>query len=445
MKKIYKNQKKIITYLKSYIKKNKEKIDTANSSICYFHNYGELPGAATIRLKFFGITYFFKYLIIFIKNIITVAKLKNCKIIKSKNLEYKFKNLIISHVVKSDFKSDGSYDDKYFNINSKNFKDTLFVLNSIDHNLPKKINKNIIIFYNTDKFLKFNFIFFFHLLFKQIKKSRFSLNKFIHEFSFLTQFSNIFYEKIINVINKNNLKKILSIYEAQPYQNNLFKKLKGEKIKIIGFYHSGLLPVHSSLIHRDGAPDNILVSGNYQKKYLIKILGWPSNKVSSVTSYRYKKVNKKIFEGSIFLPYTITFEKEILKGVESYFRNSGKGSLNFYNIKNHPYQFNSTRHVALIKKLKFIMKKYKDRFNYKRKKTNSIFIGSTTSIIMALEHNVKTIHICEQPLFDSYHNGIWSPIKSKKLFNNVFIYNLKKNKHILQIKKNNGSVKKYLK
>ena len=167
------NQKKIIVYLKNYIRNNKKKVDTANSSICYFHNYGQLPGAATIRLKIFGIKYLFSYLIIFFKSILLVAKLKNCKVAERNHLNYKFKNLFISHVSKSDFNSDGSYYDRYFNINSKNFINTLFFLNSTDHNLPKKINKNIVVFYNSDKFLKFDFLYFFKLLCKEIKNYNF--------------------------------------------------------------------------------------------------------------------------------------------------------------------------------------------------------------------------------------------------------------------------------
>tara|TARA_B100001057_G_scaffold501262_1_gene622820 strand:+ start:14102 stop:15448 length:1347 start_codon:yes stop_codon:yes gene_type:complete len=441
------NQKQIIGYLKNYIRNNKKKIDTSNSSICYFHNYGQLPGAATIRLKFFGFNYFFSYLKIFLKNILTVATLKNCKTTKTDQLNYKFKNLFISHVSKSDFNSDGSYKDKYFNINSKNFKNTLFFLNSIDHNLPKKISKNIVIFYNSDKFLKFDLFYFFQILCKEIKSYNFSIKKFLHEFSFLTQFSKIFNEKIISIINKNNFKKIMSFYEAQPYQNYLFKKLQKEKkIKTIGCYHSGLLPLHSSLIYREGTPNKILISGKFQREYLIKNLGWPSRKVFSTTSFRYKKLNRKIYEGYIFLPYTITFEKKILDGIENYFFKSKKGSLRRYKIKNHPHQGDSAVHNKIIKKIKLIMIKYHDRFTNKNKNKNknSIFIGSTTSIILALDHGVEAVHVCEQPLFDSYNNGIWEPIRAKQLSENVLIYNMKKNRQILQIRNQHDSIKRYL-
>ena len=109
------SQKEILNNLKYYIKINKKKIDTANSSICYFHNYGKIPGAATLRLKVFGLKYLLQYLLIFLKSIVLVAKLKNCRITKTQTHTNKFKNLFISHATKSDFNPDGSYNDRYFN------------------------------------------------------------------------------------------------------------------------------------------------------------------------------------------------------------------------------------------------------------------------------------------------------------------------------------------
>ena len=62
---------------------------------------------------------------------------------------------------------------------------------------------------------------------------------------------------------------------SSAYQNYFIKKLKINIIPTIGFYHSGLLPVHSSLVHREGAPDKLFISGSAQKKYCEKYLGWP--------------------------------------------------------------------------------------------------------------------------------------------------------------------------
>ena len=55
----------------------------------------------------------------------------------------------------------------------------------------------------------------------------------------------------------------------------------------------------------------------------------------------------------------------------------------------------------------------------------SIFIGSTTGVIVALEKGLKILHICFDPIFDSYSEFFWPNLKVKKLTNNSFIYSLK--------------------
>jgi hypothetical protein len=118
-------------------------------------------------------------------------------------------------------------------------------------------------------------------------------------------FSNYISKYLLDITRYNKFKKILCLYEAQPYQNNFFYLLRREKIDtdIIGFYHTGLLPLHSSLIYRDGAPDKLFISGDFQKNYLTKYLGWPKKKIISIISSRYTKYDLKTEKGEIFLPY----------------------------------------------------------------------------------------------------------------------------------------------
>ena len=70
-------------------------------------------------------------------------------------------------------------------------------------------------------------------------------------------------------------------YEAQPFQNTVFKKIKkiNRNIRTAGFFHTALSPMATSLIYRSGAPDNLLISGNYSKEYLSKYLDWPKKKL----------------------------------------------------------------------------------------------------------------------------------------------------------------------
>ena len=187
------------------------------------------------------------------------------KILKQKGFKY----LLISHVSKTDFLKNGSYYDKYFSLQSNNHKNTLFFLNSIDGFSPKNLQKNIIIFKQREKKLSLQKLLID--LLKFIIENKFSIKKIFHYFNFNSQFSKIIFPHILKLIKINKFKKIFLFYEAQPYQNYFIKKIKDKyKIPTIGFYHSGLLPVHSSLVHREGAPDQLFISGSAQKKYCEK-------------------------------------------------------------------------------------------------------------------------------------------------------------------------------
>ena len=135
---LYIKQKKILSFVKNYINKNKVKINTANSAICYFHNYGDLPSSSILKLRFYGVRYFARFIINFLKSFILAYKAENYICVKNKS-SIKYKSLLISHVSKNDFIKDGSYLDKYFQIRSNDYKKTLFFLNSIDGYHPKKL------------------------------------------------------------------------------------------------------------------------------------------------------------------------------------------------------------------------------------------------------------------------------------------------------------------
>ena len=206
---------------------------------------------------------------------------------------------------------------------------------------------------------------------------------------------------LMNLVKENKFKKILLFYEGQPYQNNFLNELKKNKINLptVGFYHSGLLPVHTSLVFRKGAPDKLLISGKFQKQYCEKHLGWPKKRVFNVGSFRYSKNNFTTQNNSIFLPYAISKPKAILNSLSLFLKNSKKNSLPNFFIKNHPATQSSSKHLLLIKNIKELIIENSEKFN-NNSKNISIFIGSTTSIILALEHKKEVIHICEDPIFD---------------------------------------------
>ena len=69
--------------------------------------------------------------------------------------------------------------------------------------------------------------------------------------------------------------------------------------------------------------------------------------------------------------------------------------------------FNSKKHLNLSKKLNYFLMKEKKFFRSSSKNKNiSIFLGSTASVIEALERNLKVIHICSNILFEKFNNFI---------------------------------------
>ncbi len=436
-------QKAIFLFVKNYIKYEKKKIDTANSSVCYFVNYGDFISASLLKIKFYGIKYYPKFLLNIFKNLYSTINIQNydcTKILKQKGFKY----LLISHVSKTDFLKNGSYYDKYFSLQSNNHKNTLFFLNSIDGFSPKNLQKNIIIFKQREKKLSLQKLLID--LLKFIIENKFSIKKIFHYFNFNSQFSKIIFPHILKLIKINKFKKIFLFYEAQPYQNYFIKKIKDKyKIPTIGFYHSGLLPVHSSLVHREGAPDKLLISGSAQKKYCEKYLGWPKKKVKNIRSFRYSKKIPLEKKDAIFLPYSFSRPNFILKSLKFFFKDVKDYSLPKFIIKNHPATYSSKKHLKLIKKIKNIIKTQKKKFTNKSKNI-SIFIGSTTSVVLALEQKKEIIHICEDPIFDCYNDQIWNELTTTKIGNNIFKYKLKKNKKMLKLTNDNKSeIRTYLK
>ena len=445
MQKVFINQIELISYVKDYLKKCKKlEINIASSSFCYFAHWGQTPGIAKLKIKLLGIKYFLTFLKIIILNILGISKLSNYIVLKNNIDNKKFNNLIITNVSKKDFKSDGSCFDPWFQTNSRKTPNTLWFLNCIDNHVPKKFDKNLVIFCRKNNILKYDFVFFIICFFKTLLKFKFSLRKFLHEFSVHSQFSDIISKKILKEINNGNFKKVINSYEAQPFQNTVFKKIKllNKKIKTIGFFHTALSPMSTSLIYRDGAPDNLLISGKYSKDFLHKYLNWPKKKIKIVPSFRYNKKNVPDMSGFIYLPFNFFNFKKIVEEFENFIKNSEVKSLNHFKIKNHTYANNSKKHLKLIRELERIINLYKDRFHSKNKK-KSIIIGATSTIIVALQANVDVVHICEDPIFELYSEKLWKPLKIHKITNNSFIYNLKRKDALVKFSLENNMLQKY--
>ena len=84
------------------------------------------------------------------------------------------------------------------------------------------------------------------------------------------------------------------------------------------------------------------------------------------------------------------------------------------------------------------------RFSEKPHDSNiSIFIGATTGAIVALEKKLRVIHICFDPILESYSEELWSMLKVKQLSSSMFEYNLKKIGEFILFGKEENIFKKY--
>ena len=444
---IWKKQIGIITYVKKYLDLCKQSnIDIANSSFCYFAHFGFFSGSAKLRLKLYGLKYIFNYIKIILFNILAISKLSNYFISKH-NIEKKvFKNLIISNASKNNFKKDGSYFDPYFQTNSRKTPSTLWFLNCFDNYVPNKFDKNIIIFARSKSLFNYSILFFISTFLRVLLRSQFSLKKIIHEFSVPSQFSNIISEKILSVVTNGKFKNVINAYEAQPFQNTVFKKIKkiDKKIKTIGYWHTALAPISTSTIFKSGAPDLLLISGKYSKFFLCKYLNWPSKKIQVVPSFRYNKKNILKMGGYIYLPFNIFGRKKIILEFENFLKKSRVRSINKLIIKDHPFATLTYERKKTIEELKNLIVIYKTRFDSNKKKNLSIFIGATSSVIVALESNIETVHICEEPVFESYSSKLWKTLKVKQISSNTFIYKQKVKNSLIKFGLNDNMLQKYI-
>jgi len=229
---ISKKQKEILYFITNYIKLNNERVNVANSAVCYFHNYGNHISSSFLKLKFYGIRYIPIFIINLFKNFYSFNNAYNYECINKKIIgKKKFKSLFISHVSKNDFLNDGSYKDTYFKTKSNDYKETLFFLNSIDGFLPKKLQNNLIVFRKKSQQVQPTKFFLKNLIIFLIK-NKLSFQKIFHHLNFFSEFSNKIFLHLFEIISKNKFKKIIMLYEAQPYQNNLVNELKKRKINI---------------------------------------------------------------------------------------------------------------------------------------------------------------------------------------------------------------------
>ena len=116
------NQKKIIDIVKKDIQHIESlENNVGTSALTYFALWARTPGFEKLNFKLRGGLSVFGLVKVVLKDIISISLRSNYIAYKLKEkIKHDYSNLIVSWSSRSDFKEDGSYNDRYFKINSKN-------------------------------------------------------------------------------------------------------------------------------------------------------------------------------------------------------------------------------------------------------------------------------------------------------------------------------------
>ena len=426
-KKLFLKQKLIIYKLKNYLKSFEySSVNSSLSSMSYFYPGGGVPGY--LKIKFFesfkeGIINLNHYFNSCLSHLIKSPNLK----ITQKMDDKKYSELIFTWGEKKQFKLDGSFNDKYFKINSKTDPKKLWIV--IVDKACQNTNSNIIQI-EENFYKKLNLKNFFKQLFKTFWENKFSFIKLFHYFPYHSLFAKNMSQALTKLIKENKIKKILLPYEQQPFQQYLIQNTKkiDKKIKVIGYIHSALSSFPIDYIFRDIVPDKVLVHGEGQIKILRKNLFWPKKKLKLISSQRYKLNNhEKLKKNFIYLPYQLTEKKKLLYIFDKFLEKERDFTFSQVGIKSHPKTKNLKNNLVFVDQLKKILKKNKKKFSSKKNKMNINFCFGTSSVILELlESKKKVIQITSNPLYDIFNSFIWNHISIKKINDNIFLYRLKK-------------------
>ena len=420
-------QIQIINNVKIFLKNLKSSnIDSSLSSFCYFTSWAETPGYARLKLQADGWSFVLRFCNILLKNILTIASHTKYVEFYNQNLSTNYDIIVLTWAYKKNFQSDGSFQDRYFNENSKNLPNSYWILISMDDYVPSNLNNNIKVIKKKKGILKYNFLSFIKILISIIIDCRFSPRKIFHYLFFHSYFAKLITSIIKKELKKNDFKVILLPYEAQPFQNKVFMETKkiNNKIMTIGYLHS-LPPLTCELIYRTGAPDLLLVHGESQIEMLKTRLNWPENKLLLIQSLRFRFSEKESMSKKIFIPLSLHNHKKFISEFRKLLVNSPTNNFPRFDVKNHPAIFNSKKHLNFQIELEKIMEIYKDRFSDTTpNKNTSIFFGVTAAVLEALERGINVVHICSDPVFQSYSEKVWPNLKAKQLSEFIFHYHL---------------------
>jgi hypothetical protein len=410
---------KIIEFCKKYIEENKKNI-LIDPNI-YFCSFADSLGYFFLKNECYkNISSLIKKSSYKILNIIYALKINDFEVYNLKKSTAK--KIFFTYGKLSDFNKKGEFVDRYFGW-IKQTK-SLVVVIYLDQKLPANIKNNIVII----KQKKTSIIMSIFNLLKYNNLKNIKLKFLSHE----TLSSLFLTDKLKIILQQSKKIRIANIlYESQNFNLNFINVLKKKKIEVIGYIHSILPALPTNLIFKEPSPDKLFVSGNDTVR-IIKTLGWDKRKIVQIKSIRFSKSTHitNSMCNKLFLPIQIMNYNFYEQTIKKFFFFKKNFRVNLQ-IKEHPAAKQNLDYISFISKIN----KYLNTFESQRDKKLKIsfFIGSTSSVIEALERGLKVVHFVDDPVFQLYENSIFKNIISTKLMNGVYSYKLLKKESYLKL------------
>lgn len=321
-----------------------------------------------------------------------------------------FVSAIVSWALPTDFDAEGHYVDRYLNLSSREMPETLWVLVLLSGPEPPHLAQNI------------------RLLYRSPSARRVMGGAPAGRLSGTVMEALDLAATVVSCVRDRGIRRLAMPYEAQPFQHAIVRAMRdaGTGIETIGYVHSALPALPTDYLFREGAPDKLLAHGAGQAEILTRFLGWPATRVEVIESLRYLRAAQVPFAGRILLPYSFDAAGWIVARIEALLASAAPGSMPRWQVRNHPVQASSARHLALVAQLEAVLRKYADRgSDDERAAAQTLMIGATAAVIEALERGLDVVHVCFDPLLQMQSNEIWSHLDVETLAPNVYRYRLR--------------------
>ncbi len=401
-----------------------------------------------IRLKaYLGLTSKIKYIYSIIKAILILGFVDKYFLFNKNKFKLKSKAVLFSWCKLDDFNKDGSFNDRYFRVNSKKTRMLTFFLISIDNKLPKTLDKNILIFSQISSRRNFNILrpivfFIRHVM---------TFKSFYKKFYMFWNIDTIFSKELISIMRENRFlyqnDKYFLPYEAQNWQHAIYQEIKNEKqtAEVIGYLHSLPNALPTEYLYRYGAPDKIVVHGAGIKSLLINYLKWPKKRIDIQKSTRYLVSDKLEFNRKIFLPHSFSNHKIYLIKLEKFFKSCRKNSIPLLIVRNHPAPSSPKKSLQFENEINELIKKYMNIFDINSNVKLTVMIGATAAVVEGLERGCNIIHISNDEVFEVMEQNLWEGIKIKKIGEGIYEYKLFKKSYYIKLGIKNSLLKEYIK